>query len=212
MTEYDSDHGEKRMKFAVLMLLLMTPLPAAVAWAVGNAALPLMLLSLGFAGAGLLAHRVRSGLARGVLAAGLVGQSALLTAALAGHPWQIDTHMMFFAVLAVVSTMGSIRVLIMACGLTAVHHLGLTLALPAMVYPSADLLSNVMRTAIHGTIVVIEGGILSLSMLDANRRRAAMIEQRSEALRLTEEADTARKAAQRAGQRRRILSVFCAIG
>ncbi|MEQ8258494.1 MAG: methyl-accepting chemotaxis protein [Roseovarius confluentis] len=205
MTEYGSDDDEKRMKFAALMLLLMMPLPAAAAWIVGNAALPLMLLSLGFAGAGLLAHRGRSRLTRGILAAGLVGQSALLTAALSRHPWQIDTHMMFFAVLAVVSTMGSIRVLIMACGLTAVHHLGLTLALPAMVYPAADLLSNVMRTAIHGTIVVIEGGILSLSMLDAKRRRATMIEQRSEALRLTEEADTARKAAQRAGQEARDL-------
>ncbi len=200
MTNDGTEGDENRVKLAALMLLVMVPLPAVAAWVVGNAALPLLLLSLGFAGAGLLALQQRSGLARGVLAAGLVGQSALLTAALAGHPWQIDTHMVFFAVLAVVSTMGSIRVLIMACGLTAVHHLGLTLALPAMVYPAADLLSNVIRTAIHGTIVVIEGGILSLSMLDANRRRAAMIAQRSEALRLTEEADTARKAAQRAGQ------------
>ncbi|KRS14001.1 hypothetical protein XM53_05545 [Roseovarius atlanticus] len=195
-----TEDSEDRVRFAAFMLLLMVPLPAAAAWTVGNAVLPLLLLSLGFAGAGLLAHRERSRLARGALAAGLVGQSALFTAALSGHPWQIDSHMMFFAVLAVVSTMGSIRVLILACGLTAVHHLGLTLALPAMVYPSVDLVGNVIRTAVHGTIVVIEGGILSLSMLDANRRRATMVEQRSAAQRLTEEADTARMAAQRAGR------------
>ncbi|MGK7651545.1 methyl-accepting chemotaxis protein [Roseovarius sp. B08] len=198
MTRDEPIDDGNRLKFASLMLMLVAPLPGAAAWLAGNAVLPLVLMSFGFAGAGALAQHSRSRLAAAFIAAGLVGQCALFTAALAGHPWQIDTHMMFFAVLAVISTMGSIRVLVMACGLTAVHHLGLTLAVPAMVYPSAELMSNVIRTALHGTIVVIEGGVLSLSMLDANRRRAAMIGQRSEALRLTKEADTARNAAQQA--------------
>jgi methyl-accepting chemotaxis protein len=199
MAEGGTRDADKRMKFALVMLFMLALLPAVAAWLVGNPVLPLLLMSLGMAAAGLLARSTRGRLARPVIASALIGQTALFTASLAGHPWQIDTHMLFFAVLAVVSTMGSIRTLVLACALTAVHHLGLTLALPAMVYPSADLVENLGRTVLHGTIVIVEGSILSLSMLDAKRHRNALVDQRSEALRLTEEAESARKAAQRTG-------------
>ncbi|MFN3209809.1 MAG: methyl-accepting chemotaxis protein [Roseovarius sp.] len=199
MTQDALAEGRNRLKFAGAVLILLIPLPTGAAWMAGNPVLPLLVLSLGLGAAGLLARWSAGATTRPVIAACLIGQSALFTAALAGHPWQIDTHMLFFAILAVISTMGSIRVLILACGLTAGHHLGLTLAMPALVYPSAELATNIGRTLLHGTIVIVEGGILSLSMRDARRQRAAIIDQRHEAERLSQEAEAARLSAQRAG-------------
>ncbi|MRH20170.1 methyl-accepting chemotaxis protein [Rhodovulum strictum] len=152
-----------------------------------------------FAGAGIIARRTGSARRREVIAVGLIGLSALFTAALAGHGWQIDSHMMFFAVLAIISTMRSVPALILACAVTAVHHLSLSFVMPALVYPSADLVANLGRTALHGGIVVIEGAILTISMLQAQRQRAALIEERHESQALAQEAQTARRDAERAG-------------
>ncbi len=184
---------------AALILIAMIPIPAGAAWLVGNPPLPLLMLSFGLTAAGWGARAARRRIAPLVIGIGLIGQSALFTAALTGHPWQMDTHMLFFALLAVISTMRSIPVLVLACALTALHHLGLTLVMPSLVYPSVDLTGNVFRTLLHGAIVLIEGGILSLSMLEARRQADAVIDQRSEALRLSAEAAQAHETAQRAG-------------
>jgi methyl-accepting chemotaxis protein len=111
-----------------------------------------------------LSTRLRSALADYIIATALIGQAMLATAVFSGHGWQIDMHMTFFALLAVISITDRIGALIWACLLTAVHHLGLTLILPALVYPSSDLLENLGRTALHGGVVVIEGVVLALAL------------------------------------------------
>ena len=94
----------------------------------------------------------------------LVCHPILFTSALAGHAWQMDSHMLFFAVLAMVSTLSNPRALIFATVLIALHHLSFTFAMPALVYPSVQLSENLSRTVLHALIVVLEAGVLLFSM------------------------------------------------
>ncbi|SCZ58005.1 methyl-accepting chemotaxis protein [Epibacterium ulvae] len=95
----------------------------------------------------------------------LVSHCILLTLAFQGHPWQLDTHMMFFAVLAIVSTIGSPAALLFATALIAVHHLSFSVLLPQLVYPSGSIVENLQRTTLHAGIIVLEAAVLLVSML-----------------------------------------------
>ena len=87
------------------------------------------------------------------LAVTLVGQTSLLVYAFAGHPWQVEMHFYYFAVLAMLSGFCGWRVLVLAAGLIALHHLLLNAVLPAAVYPGG---ADFMRVMVHAVIVVIE--------------------------------------------------------
>ncbi|TGD94305.1 chemotaxis protein [Methylobacterium nonmethylotrophicum] len=88
----------------------------------------------------------------------LVGMAAVLLYASAGHPWQIDLHMYFFACLAVLAGWCDWRVILTATGATALHHLVLDLALPAAVFPSGGSLERVL---LHAGILAIEAAMLA---------------------------------------------------
>lgn len=103
-----------------------------------------------------------------------VGQCILLTSALIGHPWQIDSHMLFFAVLAIVSTLGSPRALVFATVLVALHHISLSVFLPKLVFPSGDLVGNLERAALHAAIVLLESGVLLVSLLNRAAAESAL--------------------------------------
>ncbi|MEP2717805.1 MAG: methyl-accepting chemotaxis protein, partial [Pseudophaeobacter sp.] len=94
-----------------------------------------------------------------------VAHCILFTAALSGHAWQLDAHMLFFAVLAIVSTLGSPKALIFATVLVALHHISFSFLLPKMVYPGGDLMQNLQRTVLHAVIVLLEAGVLLVSLL-----------------------------------------------
>ncbi|TGD93164.1 methyl-accepting chemotaxis protein [Methylobacterium nonmethylotrophicum] len=89
----------------------------------------------------------------------LIGMPALLLVALEGHPWQADTHMYFFACLAVLVGWCDWRVLVAAAGATAVHHLALSLTLPALVFPGSAT-GDIARVLLHAGIVLVETGVL----------------------------------------------------
>lgn len=112
-----------------------------------------------------------------VLSFCFVGHCILFTAALQGHAWQLDSHMMFFAILAIVSTLSNPRALIFATVLVALHHISFSLLLPKLVYPSGDLTQNVLRTALHATIVLLESGVLLMSLLKSEAASAELTRQ-----------------------------------
>jgi len=87
----------------------------------------------------------------------LVGQTSLLVYAFSGHPWQVEMHFYYFAVLAMLSGFCDWRVLLLAAGLIAIHHAGLNEFLPSAVYPGG---SNFARVAVHAVIVVVETAML----------------------------------------------------
>src|SRR6202041_814922 len=87
----------------------------------------------------------------------LIGQTSLLVLAFSGHPWQVEMHFYYFAVLAMLSGFCDWRVLALAAGLVSLHHLSLNFILPDAVYPSG---SDLLRVSVHAVIVVIEVAML----------------------------------------------------
>src|ERR1700676_4684332 len=97
----------------------------------------------------------------------LVGQTSLLVLAFSGHPWQVEMHFYYFAVLAMLSGFCDWRVLVLAAGLVSLHHLTLNFVLPAAVYPGG---SDPLRVAVHALFVVIE--VTMLTFIGQTIRRA----------------------------------------
>ncbi|MGF3022939.1 methyl-accepting chemotaxis protein [Methylobacterium aquaticum] len=89
----------------------------------------------------------------------LIGMAAVLLYASAGHPWQVDLHMYFFACLAVLAGWCDWRVILAATTATALHHLVLTLVLPSAVFPTGA--ASVDRVLLHAGILAIEATMLA---------------------------------------------------
>jgi methyl-accepting chemotaxis protein len=115
------------------------------------------------------------------LAITLVGQTSLLVLAFAGHPWQVEMHFYYFAVLAMLSGFCDWRVLVFAAGLVSVHHLGLNFGLPEAIYPGGG---NLLRVVVHALVVVIEVSMLIFIGETIKRafREAANARQQAEAV------------------------------
>jgi methyl-accepting chemotaxis protein len=106
------------------------------------------------------------------LAVALVGQTSLLVYAFDGHPWQIEMHFYYFAVLAMLSGFCEWRVLILAAALISLHHLGLNVVLPAALYPGG---SDFLRVVVHAVVVIVE--VAMLMLIGQTIRRAFMAAQ-----------------------------------
>lgn len=74
-----------------------------------------------------------------------------------GHPWQVDLHMSFFAMLAMVAAFCDRIAIFLATATVAAHHLILNFMLPYAVYPEGG---DFMRVVLHAVIVIIETGVL----------------------------------------------------
>jgi len=142
----------------IVWLWLHLPLIAAVAWLNDT---NLIVSSLGAVVIGAIAtwfcRTDPTGTAtRQVVAAAFVGMASLLVFAAAG-PWQIDLHMYYFAIFAVLAAYCDWRAILTAATLTAVHHLVLNFALPFAIFPDG---SDFGRVVVHAVIVVAECGVL----------------------------------------------------
>ncbi|MGU3576240.1 response regulator [Brucellaceae bacterium C25G] len=94
---------------------------------------------------------------RYISAVALVGEPIILLYLLRGHPWQMDVHMYFFAMLALTIAWCDRRVIIVAAATIILHHLLLNLMLPYLVFPNG---SNFNRVILHGVIVAFQSTIL----------------------------------------------------
>ena len=135
-------------------LLARNPWQDAVATAFGFAVV-----------ATLAAWRMRDGLAlRSIIAVCLTFGPIIFVYAGRGHfsgiagngDWQIDYHMYFFGVFAMLSAYIDWRVIAVSAALTAGHHLILDLVVPGNVFPE----EGIDRVALHAIAVVIECGVL----------------------------------------------------
>jgi methyl-accepting chemotaxis protein len=171
-----------------LVAVALAPVAPVVALLVGsNLWVPLAASAL-FAVLALASARVAPAARPLVLSMSLIGHCISLTAAFAGHAWQLDSHMLFFAVLAIIATMGSVAAVVLAVVITAVHHLAFGLLAPMLVYPETGVVALLARTAMHAVIVVFEAAVLIWTMLQSARAKSEMLAAR-EAL-----ADTVRRA------------------
>ncbi|WP_343032484.1 methyl-accepting chemotaxis protein [Tritonibacter litoralis] len=185
------------MQQAVSWLLLPVPTLAALFFGGGLPWTVFAGLSAGLTLLSFLATRLDKQSHDFLLSACLVGHCILITASLAGHPWQMDTHMLYFAVLAIVSTLGNPTALLLAAGLIAVHHVSLSFLLPSLVYPGGDMVENLTRTVIHAVIVVLETGVLLLSLRKKNAADMALAMQQDA---VQEQAEAAERATRDANQ------------
>jgi methyl-accepting chemotaxis protein len=93
---------------------------------------------------------------RQVVAAAFVAMASLMVWAAAG-PLQIDLHMYYFAIFAVLAAYCDWKAILTAATLTALHHLGFNFLLPYAIFPDGG---NFGRVVLHAVIVVAECGVL----------------------------------------------------
>ena len=74
-----------------------------------------------------------------IFAVALMGDVSVFAFQLAGHPWQIDMHMYFFAALACLVAYCDYRPIVAGTVAVALHHLVLNFMLPAAIYPAAPI-------------------------------------------------------------------------
>ncbi len=173
--------------------MALVPVPALVAYFL-NGAIAWWMVGLLSVGLGLLSFFSNALPAKTrdyVISFCLIGHSILFTTAFSGHPWQIDSHMLFFALLAVVATLHNMGAVLFATGLIAVHHLSFSLLMPSLVYPGGSIMDSVERTVLHAVIVLFEAGILLLSIKQRGEAQKALEEQQQK---LQEEAAKAEEA------------------
>ena len=165
----------------VLMALAFIHVPCLmlICWLRGLdiAAIALIALMLAAAPAILFVTRRPLRTVAFALAVALIGQTSLLVFAMQGHPWQVEMHFYYFAVLAMLSGFCGWRVLALAAGLTATHHLVFDSVLPWAIYPGGG---DFGRVAVHAAVVVVEttmlifiGQAIRHAFEDAQQARAA---------------------------------------
>lgn len=94
---------------------------------------------------------------RNISAVVLIGQPALLLLVFEGHPWQMDMHMYFYAMLALNIGWFDRAPLFLAAVATTMHHLVLSYFMPVAVFTNEG---NVARVALHGGIVAFQTLVL----------------------------------------------------
>lgn len=148
-------------KYFVYILWLHVPLTAIAALYVGGEWLFATIGSAVFAGisTGLFLRNRISLEFRYAVAVSFVVQVGLLVYVFAGHPWQIDIHMYFFAGLAIIAVFCCWQTIIVATAAIAVHHLALNFLLPVAVFPGG---ADFFRVVLHAIIVVFEAGVLTV--------------------------------------------------
>ncbi len=99
---------------------------------------------------------------RNLLATTLMGQVMLLLGVLAGHAYQMDIHMAFFAALGLVAGLCCWPSIVAATLVVAVHHLGLNFLLPAAVFNAG---ADFLRVIVHAVILLVEAGALILLVM-----------------------------------------------
>jgi methyl-accepting chemotaxis protein len=149
--------GTKIVLGCTIFLALMPPLIAALR---GGPVLVFLLGAGALVGLAVLVQRGGGRAARMALAAALLGEVMLVTAALSGHPWQTDSHMAYFAAMAILVTLVDPAVLMLGAALVAIQHIGLGALLPGLLYPPAGSFANLQRALLHGAILVAETAVL----------------------------------------------------
>ncbi len=149
------------LRMLTIVTVVVGAIPIIVAGTIGNSVFAIGGLAGMFALLAVASYKKGTGLAgRLGVTISLIGEIALLTAAFSGHAWQIDSHMTYFAGLAMVTLLVDPVALVVGAGVIALHHLALTFVMPSLIYPSTDLSANIERTLFHAAILVVETIIL----------------------------------------------------
>ncbi len=147
-----------------------------------------------------------SPMARYTIAVAMVGVTSLLVYVGRGA-WQVDFHMYYFAVLAMLVAFCDWRAIVVAAAATAVHHLGLNFALPYAVFPDG---ANILRVFFHAGVVVVETAVLiwlsaQLDTLFASARDALEAQESAHEMETALAQDRVRQEEEAADERRTLM-------
>lgn len=122
-----------------------------------------------------------------------------------GQPLMVDIHMTFFAALAMLAVMADWRPVILAAGLTAVHHLLANFLAPDFLWTGGPALARVL---FHAVIVVAETGALVILC----EQVARCIQRQSESHAQTErlEAEAAAERTRAAAEQNAVITAIAA--
>lgn len=150
---------ETTSRALLVVLWLHLPICLAIGLMRGNGWMAPMMLMGAMAVAATLSWRAAgNGLSTQLIfAVALMADVSVLTFQLAGHVWQIDMHMYFFAALACLVSFCDYRPIVAGTIAVALHHLALNFLLPAAVYPGD---ADFGRVVLHAVILVIEASVL----------------------------------------------------
>lgn len=146
-------------RFLVVLLWLHVPLHALVALIQGESPLYAALAGALLAGSYHLMWALQGAApaTRYLSAVALMGEAAILLFLLRGHPWQMDMHMYFFAMLALTIAWLDREAILVAAVAIAMHHLVLLFLLPYAVFPQSG---TVERVLLHAGIVAFQTAVL----------------------------------------------------
>lgn len=192
-----AQESERRRGVAARLLLVFAALHAPplffVASALGADAWLITGLSAAVVGAAALDLRLSAARGRITLALALMAQPALFLAATMGHPWQVDVHMYFFALLAIVAAMRDVRAVLAGAGLVAIHHLLFNAVVPELIYPGGG---DLARTLVHAVVLLIETCGIVFLLTVGDRLEAAAATALAQASAASVEAEAARRTAE----------------
>src|ERR1700753_2941353 len=92
-----------------------------------------------------------------IIGVAVVGDVSVVVFQMAGHPWQLDLHMYFFAALASLMAYCDYRPILAGAIAVVLHHLVLNFVLPAAIYPGG---ADFLRFVLHAVILFLEAGVL----------------------------------------------------
>jgi methyl-accepting chemotaxis protein len=168
-------------KLFIPFLWLHVPLVAGVAASLSGPVVPLTLTAGTLAGVANFVWATAPDLRRTrvMISVVAIGMVSVLLAAARGSAWQIDIHMYYFAMLAMLGAYCDLAMIIAATCAIALHHLTLNFLAPALVFPERV---DINRVLLHAGIVVIESAALGwlcleiAAKLQAIYRASAIIE------------------------------------
>lgn len=154
-----ADLRETTSKILLAVLCLHIPIAVSIGLMRGTTWLVPAAFMLATAVAAMVSWRMSgNGLStRLVFAVALMGDVSMFVYQLAGHAWQIDMHMYFFAALAFLVAYCDYRPIIAGTVAVALHHLTLNFIVPAAVYPDG---ADLGRVVFHAFILLIEASVL----------------------------------------------------
>jgi methyl-accepting chemotaxis protein len=147
-------------RWLVLFLWLHVPMAVAVSLAAGNGwfwpgALAAVIAAIATAAWALAPS---SGSTRLTIAVAAIAMVSVILAAARGSNYQIDVHMYYFAMLAVLAAYCDWKVIIAAAALVAVHHLTLNFIAPALIFSDG---ADLPRVVLHAVVLIAEAGALA---------------------------------------------------
>jgi methyl-accepting chemotaxis protein len=112
-------------------------------------------------------HNGASGPAtRLTVAIAVIVDVSIFTFQLAGHPWQLDIHLLFFAAMACLVAYCDFRVILIGAVTVALHHVVLNFAIPAAIFPGG---ADFGRVVLHAAILMMESVVLAWLSLKLER-------------------------------------------